>query len=199
MRCSIATFTLRLTFSTLDISIRVQYGDQAEALIERIKIWFKEKYPQPANPVIAALQAQQERPPHIDQHEWRLLQRARELNAPVNQADLVTDFDRYFNNPMVTTWDASVEDFNLQWWKAMEFQYPMVAKAARDLLAIPSAEVDIERLFLKGRDIIGIRRMALDADTMRILRLLKSHFDEQDKEIKAKARAQLEGSNASME
>ncbi|KAG4427701.1 hypothetical protein IFR05_016817, partial [Cadophora sp. M221] len=78
------------------------------------------------------------------------------------------------------------------WWKASEFQYPLVAKAVRDLQAIPSAEVDIERLFSEGRDVIGIRRMAMDADTMRILRLLKSHFDAQDKEIRDQARAQLE-------
>ena len=72
------------------------------------------------------------------------------------------------------------------------FQYPNVAKAARALLAIPSAEVDIERLFSEGRDVVGIRRMAMDADTMRILRLLKSYFDDQDKQIKLKGKAQRE-------
>ena len=45
-------------------------------------------------------------------------------------------------------------------------------------MAIPSAEVDaVERLFSEGRDTIGVRRMAIDADTMRIVRLMKSHWD----------------------
>jgi hypothetical protein len=57
-----------------------------------------------------------------------------------------------------------------------------VAVAARDLLAIPCAEVDVERLFSKGRDILGIRRMALSADTMKIVMLLRSHFNQIDKE-----------------
>ncbi|PVH72847.1 hypothetical protein DL98DRAFT_378423, partial [Cadophora sp. DSE1049] len=50
--------------------------------------------------------------------------------------------------------------------------YPLITTAAKDLLAIPSAKVNIERLFSKGRDIISIRRIALNANTIRILQLL---------------------------
>jgi hypothetical protein len=53
------------------------------------------------------------------------------------------------------------------------------------LLAIPYAEVNIERLFSKGRDILGIRRIALGANTMRIVRLIKSYFNEIDRGKKA--------------
>jgi hypothetical protein len=56
-----------------------------------------------------------------------------------------------------------------------------VAIATRDLLAIPAVEVNIERLFSQGRDILGIRRMGLDSKTMRIIILLKAHFDQMDK------------------
>jgi len=53
-----------------------------------------------------------------------------------------------------------------------------MAQAARDLLAIPGSEVDVERLFCGGRDYLGIRRYALKGETMRILTLLKSHFEQ---------------------
>lgn len=56
-----------------------------------------------------------------------------------------------------------------------------MAVAARDLLAIPSAEVDVERLFSEGRDTLGIHRMALDVDTIRMVRLMKSYYDQIDK------------------
>jgi hypothetical protein len=48
-------------------------------------------------------------------------------------------------------------------------------------LAIPSAEVDVERLFSEGRDVLGIRRMAMDGETMRMVKLIKSYYDQIDK------------------
>jgi hypothetical protein len=41
---------------------------------------------------------------------------------------------------------------------------------------VPSAEVDIERLFLRGRDLLGIRRFGLNGESIRILILLKAYF-----------------------
>jgi len=70
------------------------------------------------------------------------------------------------------------EDWVLKWWKANAFHYQQVAVAARDLLAIPYAKVDVERLFSKGRDILGIRRMALGTDTMRMVMLMRSHLSD---------------------
>ena len=61
----------------------------------------------------------------------------------------------------------------LDWWKANESEYHCMAQAARDYLAIPSSEADIERLFSLGRDILGIRRFSMGMDTMRTLVLLK--------------------------
>jgi hypothetical protein len=52
-----------------------------------------------------------------------------------------------------------------------------MAKAARDLLAIPGAEVDFERLFCGGRDLLGICRYVLKGETMRVLTLLKCFFE----------------------
>ena len=49
-----------------------------------------------------------------------------------------------------------------------------------------SAEVDVES---EGRDTVGVRRMAMEADTMRIIRLMKSHWDLMDRKKKAIAEA----------
>jgi hypothetical protein len=48
-----------------------------------------------------------------------------------------------------------------------------MAKAAQDYLAIPTAEVDIERLFSVGRDILGIRRFSMSGKTLGTLMRLK--------------------------
>jgi len=54
-----------------------------------------------------------------------------------------------------------------------------MAIAARDLLAVPGSEVDVERLFCRGRDLLWIRRFGLKGETMRILTLLKAYFERQ--------------------
>jgi hypothetical protein len=51
-----------------------------------------------------------------------------------------------------------------------------MAQAARDYLVIPAAEVDIERLFSDGRDILGVCRWALQGKTIRALQLLKDEL-----------------------
>jgi hypothetical protein len=48
-----------------------------------------------------------------------------------------------------------------------------VCTAAREILAIPASEVDCERLFNEGRDLLGIRRYTMSGETMRIMMLLK--------------------------
>jgi hypothetical protein len=50
---------------------------------------------------------------------------------------------------------------------------------ARALLAVLGSEVDVERLFYEGRDLLGIRRYALKGETMKILTLLKAFFERQ--------------------
>jgi hypothetical protein len=48
-----------------------------------------------------------------------------------------------------------------------------MALCAREILAIPTSEVDCERLFNKGRDLLGIRRYAISGETIRTMMLLK--------------------------
>ncbi len=54
-----------------------------------------------------------------------------------------------------------------------------MAQVARDYLHIPIAEVDVERLFSAGRDLIGLRRYSLLPSTMRVLMLLRSQLQAQ--------------------
>ena len=119
-----------------------------------------------------------ERPKNVLIHEWSLLQRARkkasEAAAVINSYK--SDFDRFFDDPVIVQYEAC-EDWCLQWWKANQFQYKQVAKAARDLLAIPIVEVNMKRLFSEGRDVLSIRRIAVDGETMRVTRLIKSYYD----------------------
>ena len=49
-----------------------------------------------------------------------------------------------------------------------------MSKVVQDYLAIPVGEVDVERLFSTGRNLIGIRRYSLSIKTMRTLMILKS-------------------------
>jgi hypothetical protein len=51
-----------------------------------------------------------------------------------------------------------------------------MAAAARYYLEIPASEVAIKRLFNNGRDLLGLRRHSLNADTMRKLMLLRDMY-----------------------
>ena len=56
---------------------------------------------------------------------------------------------------------------------------PLMAKAAQDYLPILSAEVGIEHEFSNARDVLGLRRHCLNAETMRWLMLLKGQYQKQ--------------------
>jgi hypothetical protein len=56
------------------------------------------------------------------------------------------------------------------WWNKHKDKYHRMAAAARDYLAIPALEVACER------DLIGLRRYSLEADTMRRLTLLRDWY-----------------------
>jgi hypothetical protein len=62
----------------------------------------------------------------------------------------------------------------LNWWRSHKSEYPIMSQVAQDYLAIPAGEVDVERLFLSGRDLISIQRHSLSIDTMRALMILRS-------------------------
>jgi hypothetical protein len=55
-------------------------------------------------------------------------------------------------------------------------EYPRMVAAARDYLAIPAAEVALERLFSRGRDLVGLCRHSLKGETMRKVMLLRDIY-----------------------
>jgi hypothetical protein len=112
------------------------------------------------------------RPAGMSETMWRTLRKVQ----PSKEASL-SDIDKYLDSPPVN-WshhmigDADAE-WVLKWWKANAFNFPLMAKAARDYLPIPSAEIGIEREFSNARDVLGLRRHRLNAGTMRWLILLR--------------------------
>lgn len=58
-------------------------------------------------------------------------------------------------------------------------EFPLMALAVRDYLPVPSAEVGVKRVFSDARDLLGLRRHRMNAETMRRLMLLKGHYDKE--------------------
>ena len=93
--------------------------------------------------------AEIELPPSASVHQLGLLRRARKSTSGA-----IFDIDQYLNTPAID-WDETDSsnynpDWVLKWWKANAFQFPLMAMAVRDLLAVPGLEVDVERLFCGG-------------------------------------------------
>jgi hypothetical protein len=51
-----------------------------------------------------------------------------------------------------------------------------MALAARDYLTILASEVQVERLFSRGRDLLGVRRSSLKGETIRMLILMENMY-----------------------
>ena len=54
----------------------------------------------------------------------------------------------------------------LEWWQSNKGTYPRLAQVAKDVLAIPITGVGVERVFNVAKDVIGIRRHRLTAQTI---------------------------------
>ena len=156
--------------------IKEQYPDTADEIIERIRVYLKKEFAAPASST--TIQAELVVPLNTSLHQLGLLRRA---HKPSSLA--ASDIDRYLDTPSLD-WDEDdksnyKENWVLDWWAANAFTFPTMAKAVRALLAVPGSEVDVERLFSRGKDLLGIRRFALKGETMRILVLLKAYFERQ--------------------
>jgi hypothetical protein len=155
--------------------IKEQYAEGAAKIMEDIQKYLKKEF-QKSSPEARSRSSDIQFPKGVHHHQLNLLLRARNTRTSTGN-----DIDRYLDTE-VLHWNPGDEsnyeqDWVLKWWAANAFQYPIMATAARALLAIPGAEVDVERLFSGGRDLLGIRRYGLNGDTMRILTLLKCYFE----------------------
>ncbi|KAN0068712.1 Ankyrin repeat-containing domain protein [Elaphomyces granulatus] len=87
----------------------------------------------------------------------------------INEGDVVTPSFYEEDLMMIETgvWKQRIRD------KVKTFAYLLMAQAVRDYLPVPSAEVGIEQVFSGGRDVLGLRRQSMSAETMQWLMLLK--------------------------
>jgi hypothetical protein len=104
--------------------------------------------------------------------EIRMLQRLQPRSQP-----LLSDIDRYFDSPRLEITDTKGPNWLCNWWRVHKDEYPRMAAAARDYLAIPASEVSVERKFNSGRDLLGIRRFSMKSDTMRMLMLMDDVYN----------------------
>lgn len=103
---------------------------------------------------------------------------ARVLQKVLPRVSQPSDIDRYFEEGAMTVDEAITkeEGWLFSWWNLHKDEYPRIAAAARDYLAIPAAEVSVERLFSRARDLLGLRRHSLNGETMRRLVLLRDTY-----------------------
>ena len=106
--------------------------------------------------------------------------------------------EKYSTNELEEYFKLPAEDFDscnpIQWWVGRRGQFPHLFQLARDILCIPGeyfgkfnsydsnlncltgSAVAVERIFSGGRDTISLRRASLQADTIRILMLVKKRL-----------------------
>jgi len=152
--------------------IEAQMDESSARLItSEVREFLKREYP--FDPI---LPSNAERPSGMSETLWKTLRRLQPYPGP--QA---SDIDRYLDSAPVswshTSFTDGDADWVLKWWKANAVDFPCMARAARDYLLVPAAEVGVERLFSGARDVLGLRRHSLNAETMRWLVLLKGHYD----------------------
>ncbi|KAG8951470.1 hypothetical protein FRC04_006002 [Tulasnella sp. 424] len=79
------------------------------------------------------------------------------------EANLV-ELDSYLRD----TFPCTHYDDVLDWWKKHEGMFPILARLARDMLAIPGVSISVERLFSVCRHVITESRSSMTANTARM-------------------------------
>jgi hypothetical protein len=152
--------------------IKAQMSEpDAHLVISQVREFLKKEYPfETVSPSTL------ERPPGMPETLWRTLKKVQPA-----QSTITSDIDQYLDSKPVNWSQGLIEDGDpnwvLKWWKANAFSYPLMAQAFRDYFPVPSAEVDVERRFCNARDVLGIRRHSMNAETLRWLMLLKGHYE----------------------
>ena len=148
-------------------------GDAGKDIVGTIRLLLHEKYH--PMPTLSASTAPQESPAPTGRSTIgsRLFQRLHSQGQ-----SQVSDIDKYLDSPLEYTSIADNNDpmWLCKWWNRHRYDYPQMAAAARDYLAIPASEVAVERLFNRGRDVLGIRRQSMNSDSLRMLMLLDDNY-----------------------
>jgi hypothetical protein len=148
-----------------DLLLHELEEDSGEIILQALRENINSQYPEPISLDVAqSPEEPSQKKPKVGSRMLRKLQ-------PRDQPQ-VSDIDKYFESPRVDANDMEDPSWLCNWWKVHRKDYPRMAAAARDYLAIPASEVSVERLFSVGRDILGIRRYSMKGDTMRFLMLL---------------------------
>jgi hypothetical protein len=92
-----------------------------------------------------------------------------ELYVSQSNHDIEPEWKRWMKEP---TMNRGTDI--LRFWQAKQYQYPIIARIAKDHLAIPATSVESERLFSVGGDIITKKRNQLSPSTLRYLLCLRS-------------------------
>ena len=94
-----------------------------------------------------------------------------------------SEVDIYQEDPLVSLREGESFDV-LKWWKRNAEQYPILAKMARDFLAIPLSSVASESTFSTAGMIINQHRSSLNPETAEVLICskdwLKEYFSDED-------------------
>jgi hAT family C-terminal dimerisation region len=61
-----------------------------------------------------------------------------------------------------------------QYWKAKQYDYPIIARIAKDYLPIPATSAPFECVFSQGGDVVTKKRNRLTGDSIRMIVCLKA-------------------------
>jgi len=137
-----------------------QLGEPGPDVVKHIQNTLENSYP-----------ADENQPPVSSQYDGNDLETL--MSLEMNELNTTrSDIEEYFCSKPVAAPSQTKFDV-LQWWKNNEAYYPRMSKVAREYLAIPSSSVSVERLFSTGRDVVGIRRYSMHAETLRMIMSLK--------------------------
>jgi hAT family protein len=81
------------------------------------------------------------------------------------------DLERYLEKSRI---DIHVDI--LGWWKHHQYEYPCLARIARDYLAIPATSASAERVFSAAADLITKKRGSLNDETIQACMCMHSWY-----------------------
>ena len=118
-----------------------------ERSIDCIRAFLKKTYPTPKQPISTALNTS------YKSFEYQFLEAFQPAQYHVDASDI----DQYFDTPTASIgFDISQSQTEIirHCLKANRLEFTCMAQVAQDRLSIPAAEVDMERSFNKGRDVL---------------------------------------------